>query len=182
MTWWLLACIGAQEPSWEEAITSWQHPDPLPSLPYVDEAGVSRYTGDLRGDWLLVGFVFTRCGNAEACPLTMHRMVGVQQAVPAETPLEFVVFTIDPAYDTPERLRSYGLAHGADLDRWTLGTGDPVLMREALPSLFNVYALGEGAATQHPVKVVLLDPEQRVRTSWTGAFDSADVLKAMTAP
>lgn len=173
MLWWLWACGASVDPAegWEAKVAAWHHRDPLPDLPFVDEAGTARSLADLRGRWALVGFVFTRCGNAEACPLTMRRMVAVQEAVPAEQ-LELVVFTLDPAYDDPRRLAAYAEGYGADLDRWTLGTGDVGLLREGLPSLFNVMALGAAPATSHPVKLTLMRPDGTLDQSWDdGAFE-----------
>ncbi len=166
MWWTLLACsLQAPADDWRPLIEGWHHRDPLPAVQVVDEGGRRMRLDSLRGRWALVGFVFTRCGNAQACPLTMRRMVSVQEAVPAEQ-LELVVFTLDPDYDTPERLRDYAVGYGADLDRWTLATGDRELLREALPSLFNVMALGSGPATSHPVKLTLVRPDGTLDVSW----------------
>jgi protein SCO1/2 len=146
----------------------------------VDQHGRSLRLDALRGRPALVGFVFTRCGNERACPLTMRRLVSVQQAIPAEQ-LQLVVFTLDPAYDTPERLSAYAERFGAD-PSLRLFTGDPWLLREGLPSLFNVMALGEGPTTSHPVKLTLVRADGTLADSFDDDAFTLDALqKALEA-
>ena len=129
-----------------------------------------------------MGFVFTRCGNAEACPLTMQRLAVLQEALGDE--VQLAVFTIDPLYDDPARMRAYAEAHGLDADRVVLATlppgQDPALLREGLPSLFNGFALGEGPNTSHPTRVTLLAPDGTEAAVWDAKeVDAARVRAAM---
>jgi len=176
MLWWMLACAPSG-PTDMERIAAWHHDDPIPAVTVTDEDGSSLRLDALRGKPTLVGFVFTRCGNERACPLTMRRLVSAQEAFGAER-LGIVVFTIDPAFDTPDRLAAYADRYGADRDRWVLATGEPELLREGLPSLFNVYAVGEGPRTSHPVKLTLLDANGRIVADWD---DDEPLLPALEA-
>ncbi len=189
MTLWLglwLACGGgapAEPQPWRPVLEGWRHPDPLPPLPFRDGAR-DRTLADLRGRWTLVGFVFTRCGNAEACPLTMQRFAVLQEALGDE--VQLVVFTIDPAFDDPARMRAYAEAHGLDPDRIVLGTlpsgEDPALLREGLPSLFNVFALGEGPGTSHPTRITLLARDGTEAAAWDAVeIDAARVRAAIAS-
>ena len=54
--------------------------------------------------------------------------------------LTVLALTLDPAHDTPDRLKAFGQAHGADFDRWTLATGPEELMTDGLPSTAFVLA------------------------------------------
>lgn len=171
---------------WRASIAGWRHPDPLPELPLIDQDGRSFGLGDLRGSPVLVGFVFTRCGNASACPLTMRRLVDVQEAWgPADGPLGILVLTLDPAWDTPERLGAYARTHGLRTDGPVpaiLATGDPELMSEGLPSLFNVLSLPGEGGLEHTVKLTLLDEDLRELASWKdGRFDVRALRHALTA-
>jgi len=176
--WWCgLAACAWWGPSDMDRVETWRDGDPLPPVQVVDEHGASMRLDALRGRPALVGFVFTRCGNDRACPMTMRRLVSVQEAVPADD-LTLVVFTIDPRFDRPERLRVYARSYGADLDRWVLATGEEELLREGLPSLFNVYALGEGPSTSHPVKLTLLDADGVMVADWDDDEELIGPLKA----
>ncbi len=182
-----LACGGPTTPleppqDWRELIAGWHHPAPLPPVAFRD-GEVDRTLADLRGRWTLVGFVFTRCGNAEACPLTMQRFAVLQDAFGDE--LQLVVFTLDPEHDTAERLRDYAVAYGIEPDQLVLGTlppgADPAVLREGLPSLFNVFALGEGPAMSHPTRLTLLAPDGTEAAHWEAAeVDVATVRAAIT--
>ena len=165
----LLACSPAPEPppDWRGPLEAWRHPQPLPPLPFQD-GDTRRTLQDLQGRWTLVAFVFTRCGNAEACPLTMQRLASLQDGLGSD--VQIAVFTLDPAYDTAERLAAYADAHGLEPAGRILGTlpegADPALLREGLPSLFNVYGLGEGPGMTHPTRVSLIAPDGTEAAHW----------------
>ena len=38
--------------------------------------------------------------------------------------MSLVSISVDPEFDTPDRLREYGRLHGVDAGRWTLLTGE----------------------------------------------------------
>jgi cytochrome oxidase Cu insertion factor (SCO1/SenC/PrrC family) len=169
---------------WRESIASWQPSQPVPDVPLVDQHGESFDLARTRGKWLVIGFIYTRCPKAEACPMTMQRLVALDRAA-QERGLELGVLalTLDPAYDTPPRLRAFATRHGADPRRVVLATGEPELVAEALPSLFNVIALpGEGGTLDHTVRVVLLDPEGHVAGRWSDEAITVDAVLARTAP
>ena len=78
---------------------------------------------DLRGEVQVVAMVYTHCEYA--CPRILADMKRIQQAL-SETALQqtnFVIVSIDPQRDTPERL--YDFAHENNLsdDSWTLLNG-----------------------------------------------------------
>ena len=77
--------------------------------------------------------------------------------------------SVDPEYDTPERLRSYGAELGADPARWTLLTGDLQAIRTLASDGFKVPVgspeAGPGGLVDiaHTGKLVLVDPEGKIR-------------------
>lgn len=156
--------------SWRQAVEAWKDGDPIPDVPLVDQGGrpfsLSRYDDT----HVLLGFVFTRCAVPEACPKTIAKMKEVDAAAQAAgVPLRLLVVTLDPAYDVPAAMKAYGEKIGADPSRWTLATGEPGLVDQALPSLFNVVALGQAPALRHNVKLALLAPGRRPVAEWADA-------------
>jgi protein SCO1 len=146
----------------------------LPSYALVDSQGQALVPARLAGRPYLADFIFTRC--AGVCPGMTARMARLRPQLPTE--VRFVSFTVDPAHDTPERLRAYARAHGAG-EEWIFATGS----REALHGLatagFKLAAYEVPPAEQqaggdgpflHSSKFVLVDGEGRVR----GYYDSAD--------
>ena len=82
---------------------------------------------DLRGKVVLVSFIFTTCSGS--CPATTSRMVQVQQALKAKNHdaerVHLISITLDPARDTPEKLRQYMKLYDIDAANWSFLTGSP---------------------------------------------------------
>src|SRR5690606_168937 len=51
--------------------------------------------------------------------------------------VRFVSVSVDPATDTPERLREYAARFRADTSRWSFLTGDPASMRLTIERAFR---------------------------------------------
>lgn len=88
----------------------------------------------LRGKVWVADVIFTRC--AGPCLQMTQRMKELESAVGPQTPVEFVSFTTDPEYDTPEVLKTYARRLGADSPRWKYVTGPkPQLFRVMIDGL-----------------------------------------------
>lgn len=109
----------------------------------VDQAGRPvRFYGDvLEGRTVVVGFVFTRCQGA--CPLIMEKLGRARQHLGERAgEVSFVLLSVDPTHDTPERLRAFAATHKADGPGWTYLTGRPEDVKLVLKRL--------GAAVDDP--------------------------------
>ena len=171
-----------QAADWRPLYEAWQHPDPLPDFLLVDARGGAFQLSQLTDGYLLVGFIFTRCQVGEACPLTTLKMKQTLELseAPDIPDLHLLSLTLDPEYDTPERLLAYATAHGAALERWTFATGPEDLMTDGLPSLFNVLAMpSPEVGISHTVKVALLRPDLTLVADWKDdAFSPEAVVAA----
>ncbi|TNE92583.1 MAG: redoxin domain-containing protein [Deltaproteobacteria bacterium] len=177
-----LGCGSPTPPDWRPAIDAWRAGDPLPDVPLVDQEGRHFDLGRTRGAWLVLGFVYTRCPKSEACPMTMTKLVALDAASQA-VELNLLAVTLDPAWDTPERLKAFGERHGVDFTRFTLATGEAELVSQALPSLFNVVALpGEAETLDHTVRIALVDPEGRTVGKWSDEAITSEAVLARIAP
>jgi len=96
----------------------------LPHYSLVDTSGRSFGSEELAGQVYVTSFIFTRCTSI--CPLLSRAMASLQQRYDDEgvEGIRLVSITIDPEYDTPERLAEYAAAHRADPRRWTFLTGE----------------------------------------------------------
>lgn len=185
----LIGCRGDPAAGLAE-IAAWQADQPVPDVELVDQRGEPFRLARYRGAHLLVGFVYTRCDVAEACPMTAMRMRAVQDAwsgmvARGETggnDLQLLAITLDPGHDTPERLQAYAEAQGADPARWTVATGPEGLVDDALPTLFNVLVLPDGrGGVQHTVKLVLIGPDGRIEAEWKDDAATVDAIVAAAA-
>ena len=64
--------------------------------------------------------------------------------------MHLVSFSVDPEYDTPERLKAYGEKYGADPSRWTFLTGDYKSLQSTVVGGFKI-AMGKEAPEEDDV-------------------------------
>jgi protein SCO1 len=91
---------------------------------YTNQHGETVSLEDLKGQPWLAQFVFTNCTSV--CPPMMFNMAEVQDNL-AEAGIEdykIVSFSVDPDYDTPEKLQEYlDSFEVADQSKWEMLTG-----------------------------------------------------------
>lgn len=168
----VMSTSAACTPDWRAQLAAWKHPDPLPAFPLVDDAGRPFSLADLRGEPLFIGFVFTRCPVADACPLTMARLHELERIAPSR---KILVVTLDPEFDTAPVLAAFKRKHDV---QFAMATGSKEVV-DALTSLFNVVALRRGDGDiGHPVKLALLDNDLRPVHEWhDNNFDPREIVK-----
>ena len=100
---------------------------------------------DFRGKVVAVTFIFTMC--TDTCPVLTPMMSFVQDRLGADfgSKIAFVSITVDPERDTPEVLKEYAQAFGANLAGWCFLTGSPSAIRGRHAPLRRVR--GEGRRT-----------------------------------
>lgn len=167
-----LVLASACSADWRAELAAWQHPGALPSFPLVDDSGRAFRLSELKGAPVVVGFVFTRCPVADACPLTMAKLRELKRIAPS---WQILVVTLDPEFDTPPVLAAYKAKHEVAGVRLATGSKEVV---DAMASLFNVVALRRsGLDIGHPVKVALLDKALRPVHEWhDNQFDPREIV------
>ena len=141
----------------------------VPDFRLVDQTGAQFGPERLSGRVWIADFVFTRC--PDVCPRMTGRMAGIQRALGDR--VDLVSVSVDPAYDTPERLAAFARANGAVSPRWHFLTGDSQQIQQSVLRGFNVAFARESediATLTHGVHVVLVDARGRIR----GYYDSND--------
>ncbi|MDX6771203.1 MAG: SCO family protein [Elusimicrobiota bacterium] len=129
---------------------------------------------DLKGKVWIADFIFTRC--AGPCPLMTARLAKLGERLPPEVSL--LTVSVDPAGDTPGRLRAYARHHGADARRWVFlrgGTEETYRLLYAgfrLPMSTDPAAAPELRVT-HSTRFVLVDRAGAVR----GYYDALSDLE-----
>ena len=142
---------------------------------------------DLKGDVWLAQFVFTNCTSV--CPPMMANMVEIQTKL-EEKGLEdykIVSFSVDPDYDTPEKLKEYLDRFDApDTSKWEMLTGYEM---EEISDLgvksFKMPVIDDPNSDQviHGSRFGLVDKEGKVVKSYTGNQDVPfdDIVRDMKA-
>jgi protein SCO1/2 len=118
----LLALIGACQ----DAHASRWGKDYVPNVPVVTQDGeVFRFYDDLVKDKIfVVNFLFTSC--REVCPIAAARMAQLQERLGDRVGKDvfFYSISVDPANDTPDKLKKYAETFGAG-PGWLFLTGIP---------------------------------------------------------
>ena len=103
--------------------------EPLPVMSFVPALSLTERSGravteaDLKGRIWVASFIYTKCpGPCRAMTDWFSRLQDNLKRGGMED-VRLVSFTIDPEHDTPEVLRTYADAAGADPDRWWFLTG-----------------------------------------------------------
>ncbi len=141
---------------------------PAPEFALVDQGGAALALDDLRGRAVLLDFVFTHCPGP--CPILTGTHVELQRMLPEplRERVHFVSISLDPERDTPEALRAYATARGADLAGWSFLTGAP----EAVDPVLESYGVGRvrtpDGQIDHFVVTYLIDGEGRVARRYIG--------------
>ena len=86
----------------------------IPAFDLIDQDGEQFTLDDLKGNVWLADFIFTTC--AGPCPIMTERMSTVQRDLIGIDKLQFVSFTVNPDYDTPEVLKKYAKRFDADIN------------------------------------------------------------------
>jgi len=150
----------------------------VPAVELVDQDGRPVSLADLRGRFVLLDFVYTSCPGP--CPILTGVHVEVQRrlAPGLREALRFVSISLDPERDTPERLRAYAKARGADLAGWSFLTGPADAVDAALRAFGVGRSPGQDGEIDHLVVTFLIGPEGRVERRWVGLDHPAEEILA----
>ena len=152
--------------------------DAVPALPLVDQSGRAFSLQELRGNAVVLSFVYTRCADARMCPLVSAKFARLQRAI-GDAPIRLVELTLDPTFDTPAVLARYGAAFGQRTDRWTLATGAPASIDE-LALRFGIATARTSATTLvHTEAAIVLDPHGAIARIIDGNTWTTDDLLAV---
>lgn len=174
ITWIVLSVLAVGIIATRIYLSSHEKKSQLPIISQVGEfslttEGNRKFTrNDLRDKITIADFIFTTC--AGPCPLMSERTKQLQQDFANEPLIQFLSFSVDPEYDTPQVLTEYAQSFGAIKARWTFLTGDKQEMYVLIQKGFHLGVEDDTNAIIHSTKFVLLDGEANIR----GYYDSED--------
>jgi protein SCO1 len=119
---------------------------PAPEFSLTSQDGGQVTLADFRGRVVAVTFIYTLC--TATCPVLTPMMSFVQDQLGPNfgTKIVFVSITVDPERDTPEVLKEYARAFGANLAGWAFLTGTPDAIRD-VTCRYGVFASKPRTAT-----------------------------------
>lgn len=145
---------------------------------WTDQNGRPFRLDALRGSPVLLVLFYGTCDSV--CPIVVRDLKKLEALLPEadRARTRFVLVTIDPQVDTPERLRAYAREHALDPARWTLLHGTPDQVR-VLANLLGVKYRPTGSGQySHTIRITLLDREGEVADHADGLARPLEPLAA----
>ena len=164
--------------------------DMLPDYRFTNQLGRAVSLAELRGNAVAITFIFTRCPFPTFCPLmtsnfkSVHELLTNNPAAP--TNWHMLEITIDPEFDTPERLKGHAAMLKVDTVRWSFLTGT-LMDVTALSEQFGLQFTREpGGGISHNLRTVVIDAAGRVQkiipeNKWTPQELADELVKAAAA-
>ena len=150
--------------------------DEVPNFTLRNQDNREIHIKDYRGKTLLLTFIYTRCPVPDYCTLMsdnfaqIDRALGQNQELYGKTHL--LSISIDPEYDTPKVLRSYGAAHTERYQNETFahwefagGTNEQV---KSIAQFFGLTYFPENDQIIHALRTVIVNPDGKVVKIWGG--------------
>lgn len=164
---------------------------PLPTFTLTNQDGQRITLEQYRSRALLLTFIYTRCPLPDFCTRMSTNFAALNRAISADADLRahahLLSITLDPAYDTPKVLRSYGAAHTENyeqeqFDVWELATGRPEEIKRLAEFCGLTYMQEDGDQIVHSLRTVLVGPDGKLVKIYRGNdWKPEDVLNDLRA-
>lgn len=154
-----------------------EHPRVLPQVPLQTAGRTTIDFADLRGRWLLVDFIYTRCTTY--CSVQGSEFARLQDrlATPIATgKVVLLSISFDPEHDGPEQLAAYQQRSGSRGVGWIAARPTSPAARDALMQAFGVTVIDDGlGGYEHNAAIGVVDPAGRLVAimDWDAPGDAA---------
>ncbi len=155
--------------------------DLVPNYTLTNQLGKSFELDSLRGQVVVLDFIFTRCPFPDFCPRLSRNLAALQRRLKESPPLQtnchLISLSFDPRYDTLERLVNYGRTYGNDPAVWLLCQASMDTI-ERLAGHFELYFARdvEPAQQNHNLRTVVLDRQGKLAKVFKGNQWTVDEL------
>jgi protein SCO1/2 len=142
--------------------------DQVPNFTLRNQDGKQIRLKDYRGKALLLTFIYTRCPLPDYCTLMSNNFAQIDRALQQDPGLyaktHLLSISIDPNYDTPQVLRSYGAAHteryqDETFQHWEFASGEQV---KETAQFFGLRYFADNDQIIHGLRTVIVTPEGKV--------------------
>ena len=136
--------------------------DTMADYTFTNTLGRAVRISDFKGHALAFTFIFTRCPFPTFCPRLSSSFETAQQQLKTmsggPTNWHMLSITIDPDYDTPERLKEYSARYHADPQHWDYLTA-PLIDITAIGEQFGLqfWRANPAEPINHNVRSVVVD-------------------------
>ena len=144
--------------------------DEVPNVSLINQDAKSIRLNNYRGRALLLTFIYTRCPFPDQCTLMSNNFAEIERQLGQDAELyaktHLLSVSIDPDYDNPKVLRSYGAAHTGRYENetfahWEFATGTRDQVKE-LAQFFGLQYFQEKDQIVHALRTVIVGPDGKV--------------------
>jgi protein SCO1/2 len=162
---------------------------PAPDFTLTDQRGGAFHLHDQAGQVIVAFFGYSSC--TDYCPATLARFKQVRAALGERAErVRFVLITVDPERDTPERLREYlagfdpsfvGLTGGlAEME--PVWEGYWVFREKQIPDEAAGHSHAEeNYVVAHPERIYVVDARGNLRLTYSGEATASDLAQDLQA-
>lgn len=150
-------------------------PRPLPDFELIHETGRPFTRADFEGRWTFIYFGYTYC--PDACPMTLAQLNIVDRQLKesnADSDTHYLLISVDPRRDTPERLAEYTKFFNPDFQG---ATGEPEQLDRLTAGMGVLYRVPsdpddpEHYLVDHSSTVLIVNPEGALQAVFTPPQD-----------
>ena len=150
--------------------------DEVPNYTLLNQDAKPIRINNYRGRTLLLTFIYTRCPFPDQCTLMSNNFAQIDRQLAQDAELyaktRLLSISIDPSYDDPKVLRSYGSAHTEQYEKetfahWEFATGTNDQVKE-IAQYFGLRYWPEKDQIIHALRTVIIDPNGKVAKVYTG--------------
>jgi len=151
---------------------------PAPAFTLTTQEGTRLSLKNLHGKIVVLTFIYASCDDS--CPLLTVKMARLQARLGTDfaTRVFFVSVTVDPERDTPEVLKRYAQAYGANPAGWAFLTGTSAQIRQ-VARRYGIYSKKTPRGdVDHTFLTSLIDHSGTLRVQYLGVrFDPEELLR-----
>jgi protein SCO1/2 len=150
--------------------------DEVPNFTLRNQDNREIHIKDYRGKALLLTFIYTRCPVPDYCTLMSNNFAQIDRSLGQDPELysktHLLSISIDPEYDTPKVLRSYGAAHteryqNETFAHWEFAAGTNEQVKE-IAQFFGLTYFPEKDEIIHALRTVIVNPDGKVGKIYGG--------------
>jgi len=164
--------------------------DEVPNFTLRNQDNREIHIKDYRGKTLLLTFIYTRCPVPDYCTLMSDNFAQIDRALGQNQELyektHLLSISIDPEYDTPKVLRSYGAAHteryqNETFAHWEFAGGTKEQVK-GIAQFFGLTYFPEKDQIIHALRTVIIKPDGKVGKIYGGnEWKPEEIVKELTA-
>jgi len=150
--------------------------DEVPNFTLLNQDAKPIRIANYRGKALLLTFIYTRCPFPDQCTLMSNNFAQIERQLGQDPELyartHLLSISIDPGYDDPKVLRSYGAAHTERYEKetfvhWEFATGTGEQVRQ-IAQYFGLTYFPENDQIIHALRTAIVTPDGKVAKVYRG--------------